>query len=168
MATGTQTTTFTVVDIRRVVENFAADFAMIGAATGLQTRDEVASTVQDLGLFAELGYLVEISVFLETPTGAQPRAAKYVVSKSAAAWVTQMPGNNLWPKIPNTTLRVIATFSDEWWQKTEEQKQNVRQRYGIQYAWSHTTTDTTFRHLTGAVDRRYASNGYGMERKSYQ
>lgn len=61
MATGTQTTTFTVVDIRRVVENFAADFAMIGTATGLRTRDEVASTVQDLGLFAELGYLVEIS-----------------------------------------------------------------------------------------------------------
>jgi hypothetical protein len=168
MATGTQTTTFTVVDIRRVVENFAADFAMIGAATGLRTRDQVASTVQDLGLFAELGYLVEISVFLENSSGAQLRAVKYVVSKSATGWATQMPGNNLWPKIPNTNLRVIAMFSDEWWQKTDEQKQTIRQRYSIQGAWSHTNTDTTFGHLTGGIDRRYASNGYGMERKSYQ
>ena len=168
MGTGTQTSTFTVVDIRRVVENFAADFAMIGEATGLRTRDEVASTVQDLGLFAELGYLQEISVFLETPSGAQPRARKYSVSRSATGWTTQMPGDNLWPRLPNTQLRVVATFSDEWWLMSEEEKQKVRSRFGIQGTWARTNTDTSFRHLAGAVDRRYASNGYGMERKSYQ
>ncbi|HYW38093.1 MAG TPA: hypothetical protein VE957_08265 [Terriglobales bacterium] len=168
MGTGTQTSTFTVVDIRRVVENFAADFAMIGESTGLQTRDQVASTVQDLGLFAELGYLLEISVFLETPSGAQPRARKYSVSQTATGWATQMPGDNLWPKMPNTKLRVIATFTNEWWQMSEEEKQKVRLRFGIEGTWALTNTDTSFRHLTGAVDRRYASNGYGMERKSYQ
>jgi len=168
MGTTTRTQTFTVVDIRRVVENFAADFAMIAQATGLRSRDSVASTVDDLRLFAELGYLDAISVFLVNAQGQQVRAAKYVVSKSAIGWQSQMPGNNLWPRLLTAQLRVVATFGDDWWLKTPAEKDKIRRTFGIQGTWDQTTTDTSFRHLAASVDRRYASNGYGMERSSYQ
>ena len=79
-----------------------------------------------------------------------------------------MPGDNLWPRLLGAQLCVIATFNADWWEKSAAEKERIRARHGIQGAWALTTRDTSFKHLTGAVDRRYASNGYGMERTSYQ
>ena len=64
MNTGTQTTTFTLADVRKVVNNFGADYFMIGQSTGLRSRAQVAETVGDLILFADEGYLLEVVIIL--------------------------------------------------------------------------------------------------------
>jgi len=122
-ATATQTTTFTVADIRKVVENFAADFSMMAQATGLWSRESVAEVVYDLRVFAEYGYLVSVSVILRDAGGNKIRAAVYSVSEAASSWKSEQPGNNLWPKTVGGSLKfkqqqiitglcLTATFRD--------------------------------------------------------
>ncbi len=81
--TGTQTTTYTVADIRKVVDKFAADFATMALATGLRDRDHVAKVVADLRLFAENGHLEKVNLILKDANGTQINAAVYTVSESA-------------------------------------------------------------------------------------
>ena len=45
--TATRTNTFTVVDVRKVIDNFAADYVMIGQSTGLRSRTIVDRDVAD-------------------------------------------------------------------------------------------------------------------------
>lgn len=167
MSVGTQTRTYTLADIRRVLADFAADFAMIGQATGLRSRESVAETVGDLVGFAGAGYLLAVDVILWDAAGRKVRAAKYTVSTSAIGWMTQRPGNNLWPRTPGGQLQVIATLSNDWWALGEAERAEVRARWGIAGAWPPTTTDTSHRGMTAAVDRRYASNGFGVEKTVY-
>lgn len=168
MYTGTQTRTYTLVDIRRVLADFAADLAMIGQATGLRSRQSVAETVGDLVEFAGAGYLLAIDVILTDATGREVRAAKYTVSTNAAGWTSQRPGDNLWPRPPGGRLQVIATLSNDWWALDESGQAEMRKRLGIAGAWHRTTSDTSHRGMTVAVDRRYASNGFGIERAIYR
>lgn len=167
MNTGTQTNTYTVTDIRRVVASFAADFSMISQATGLWESEDVRETVSDLNAFAEAGYLTKVHLILWDAGGNKLRAAKYTVSTTAVGWNNDRPGNNLWPRTPGGSLQVIATLSSDWWALDEVSKAWVRKQYGIVGAWSPTDTDTSHAGMTSSTDRRYASNGYGMERTIY-
>lgn len=168
MSIGTQTRTYTVTDVRRVLASFAADFAMIAQATGLRSRDNVASVVSDLQAFAEAGYLLAAHLILWDASGNKLRAAQYTVSIAAGGWINQQPGNNLWPRTPGGSLQVIGTFSNDWWVMDEATKARVRAARGIAYAWAHTDTDTSHHELTADADRRYVSNGYGLERVTYR
>ena len=148
--TGTQTTTFTVVDIRKVVDNFAADFSMKAQATGLRTRENVAEIVYDLKILAEGGYLENVKLILKDASGTEIRGTKYTVSNSAAGWVSERPGHNLWPRTPGGVLKVIAGLTCEWWAKTEEEKAAFISVYGLHWSWSLTTEDTSFATLTAS------------------
>lgn len=163
--TGTQTRTFTVVDIRRVVENFAADFFMMAQATGLWSRESIVETVSDLIVFAEHSLLVSVKLILKDGEGRKIRGAVYNVSESAIGWVSERPGNNLWPKTPNGSLSVVAVLSDVWWKKTDSEKQAfVKNLYG---EWPRTSEDTSFFGMNSSSGQRYASNGYGWQRTNY-
>lgn len=167
MSTGTYTRTYTLADIRRVLADFAADFAMLGQATGLRSRESVARTVGDLVGFAGAGYLLVVDVILWDAAGHKLRAAKYTVSTSATGWMSQRPGNNLWPLAPGGQLQVIATLSSAWWALDEVERAEERARWGIADPWSPTTIDTSHLDMTASVDRRYASNGFGVEKTAY-
>lgn len=132
-STGTYTTTYTVADIRKVVENFAADFSMTAQATGLRTRESVALTVSDLNIFAEYGYLVSVTLFLLDKDGNKLRVAVYRVSDSAAGWKSDAPGNNLWPRTEGGSLWVLGTLTDEWWKKTEAEKEAFTKARGLNF-----------------------------------
>lgn len=164
---GTQTKTYTVADIRKVVDNFAADFSMMTQATGLQSREDVAKTVSDLKTFAENGYLIDVKLILKDASGTQIRAAVYRVSDSAVGWTPQRPGNNLWPRTPGGSLLVVAAFTSDWWNKTDAQRASFIANQGLYFSWSRTSEDTTFTCLTSSAGQRYASNGYGWERTNY-
>lgn len=166
-STGTQTTTYTVADVRRVADNFAADFSMMAQATGLRSRDSVAETVSDLKTFAEEGLLIGVDLILKDAKGNQLRAAVYTVSESAAGWISGRPGGNLWPRTPGGSLKVIATLSPAWWSKTDAQKDAFRTNHGLQSNWDPTTEDTSFAGLQATEGQRYASNGYGWQRMNY-
>jgi len=166
-AIGTFTTTYTVADIRKVVDQFAADYSMQGQATGLRTRETVAENVADLKVFAEYGYLIEVNLILEDSNGNPLRGAKYTVAESATGWTSDRPGNNLWPRTPDGVLRLIATLTDAWWAKTDGEKEAFIKVFGLHGKWAHTAKPTSFEGLSVSQGQRYASNGYGWQRTNF-
>jgi Bacterial HORMA domain family 1 len=166
-STGTQTTTFTVADIRKVVENFAADFSMMSQATGLRTRDSVADIVYDLRVFAEYGHLVSVRLILRDSSGNKIRGALYRVSESASGWTSEQPGNNLWPKTQGGSLNVVATMSSTWWSKTDSQKTTFISNNELNGTWPVSAEDESLDLLSPSAGQKYASRGYGWERTNY-
>jgi Bacterial HORMA domain family 1 len=166
-ATGTQTRTYTVDDVRKVVDNFAADFSMMAQATGLCTRESVAETVSDLKTLAEQGYLIDVKLILKDASGTQLLAAVYTVFEAAAGWTSGRPGGNLWPRTPGGVLKVVAALSPIWWAMTPDRKASYISRHGLNSPWDLTTEDTSFAGLASSAGQRYASNGYGWERMNY-
>ena len=164
---GTQTATFTNVDIRKVVENFAADFSMMSQATGLRTRESVAQVVYDLRVFAEYACLVGVTLILRDKHGVKLRAANSEVSESATGWVSEQPGNNLWPKTPGGSLFVLATMNSNWWNKTSAGKDAFLKNQSLNGTWDLTTEDNSLTGLTSSAGQKYASRGYGWERTNY-
>lgn len=167
-STSTQTTTYTVVDIRKVVDSFAADYSMMSQSTGLQSRDSVAHTVSDLKVFAEYGYLVSVTLFLEDKAGAKLRVAVYKVADSAVGWASDRPGNSLWPRTPDGCLWVLATLSNEWWKRTDISRDTFIKDQALHGAWAITEKDTSLTGLAANTGQKYASNGYGWQRTNYQ
>jgi hypothetical protein len=162
-----QTKTFTKADIRKVIENFSADFFMIVEATGLHSRDYVAKITHDLNIFAEFDCLIQVMLLLKDKNGKKLKAAVYTVSNSAIGWSADRPGNNLWPRTTDGTLSVIATMTSAWNNKTESQKADFVKNYSLNWAWSASTSDSSVMGLSSASAQQYASNGYGWERKNY-
>jgi len=158
--------TYTVADIKRVLDNFAADFGMIAQATGLQTRDYVDRTVADLKEFASAGYLKEIHLTLINTSGVQIRAACYVISTTASGWNSQLPGNNMWPRTPGGSLSVTAVWSENYKALDETSRSQFRQR--LHTNWVPSSVDTQHSSLVGSFDRHYASNGWGLEKRIFQ
>jgi hypothetical protein len=163
----TQTQTFTVADIRKVVDKFSADYCMIGESTGLATASEIEKTAADLKVFAEERYLVAVTLILRDIEGKEIRGAKYSVSTSATGWSNDQPGNALWPKTTDGSLSVTATLNSTWWDKTDEQKSTFRAERGMNYSWQRTDADTSLSSLTKSSGQQYSSHGYGMERTNY-
>ena len=166
-STTTQSKTYTVADVRKVVENFAADFSMIAQATGLRSRESVAETVFDLRVLAENSYLIAANLILKDKVGKQIRAAVYHVSEFAVGWTSGRPGNNLWPRTPDGSLRVIATLTNDWWAMGDATRTMFISNNHMHFSWALTTEDTSFSGLNASSGQRYASNGYGWERKNY-
>ena len=166
-STATASITYTVADIRKVVENFAADFSMMAVSTGLRSRENVANTVSDLQRFAEDGYLLDVTLILKDAAGNKVRAASYKVSDSASGWNSDRPGNSLWPQTPGGILWVLANLSSQWWSKTSAEKDEYRQKRGLNSPWDPTTEDLSLAGLAVTSGQRYASNGYGWQRTNY-
>ncbi len=166
MQTETYTSTYTVADIRRVLDNFAADFAMIAQATGLRSRENVDDVVADLKSMADSGYLAEIHITLYDAAKLEMKAAKYAVSTRAEGWLTQLPANNLWPRTPGGELAIGVLHTKKFTSLDQSFRSAFLQR--LRRAWGPTNMDFNHSQLVGAFDRRYASNGWGMEKHLYQ
>lgn len=163
MTTGTQTQTYTVLDVRRVLDSFAADFLMLVQATGVSnyTRSSITNTVPDLKLMAENGCIKSVDVILFDPKGTKLRAAKYTVSTSAEGWINQRPGANLWPRTPTGRLQIIVSYADGG----REKKDSLKDK--LQISWTPTDEDTTHATLSRLDDRLYVSKGWGLQRGTY-
>lgn len=164
----TQTTTFTATDIRKVVDSFAADYWMVVQATGLHTEEDVDRTVSDLKLFAENSFLVRVVLMLSDSNGKTVKGRSYEVSNQAIGWANDSPGGNMWPRLAGGSLKVIATLSTTWGALNEEEKKQKKAKMGIFFAWGLTNADTSFSGMTAAIDKRYSSNGYGLQRTTFE
>jgi hypothetical protein len=166
MSTYTQSSTYTITDVGKVVDRFASDFHMIAQATGLSSRDRVINTAHDVKLMAQRNYIDEINIVLCNSSGGVVRAHKYTVSTDASGWTCDRPGNNLWPRQIGGGLYVVVSFTTTWWVLTGQQRQAFIDDECVLH-WSSSNVDTSFPGLTSSVDRRYASNAYGLERRTY-
>ena len=166
-SSGTQTQTFTIADIRKVVENFAADLSMMAQFTGIHSREYVLKTVFDLNFFAECRYLLQVMVMLKDKHGNKINAAIYKTSESAIGWTCERPGNNRWPRTPDGALLVIATMTKAWNDKTGAEKEAFCKENRLNWVWVSTTQDITLVGLRPSAGQKYSSSGYGWERTNY-
>jgi hypothetical protein len=168
MSTGTATvsSTYSTLDVGKVVDQFTADFHMLGASTGLASEQRARDVGHDIKLMAQRGYIDSVDIVLLNAAGKEVRAAKYSVSTDAGLWTTDRPGNNLWPRQVGGSLSVIVSYTSRW----QALGIGARQRFHTDECeafWGPSSIDTTYPGLVGRFDRRYASNAYGMERTLY-
>lgn len=169
MATGsyTGTYTYTVADIKRVLGSFGADFGMMVASAGLMAdwpRGTIDMLVADLVDYANGKFLAEIDVSLWRD-GVELRAARYHVSGSAQGWIDQRPGSCMWPRTPAGNIVVVIVHSDDW--KTAASDKRVAFRKGLRLQWGPSNLDISHSGLVQHQDRRFASNGFGLERITF-
>ncbi|MEW5976448.1 MAG: hypothetical protein AB1898_11665 [Acidobacteriota bacterium] len=166
MYTESVTQTFTIADIRKVIDCIAADLDMSSQSTGLLTREQVKSYAADVRAFAQNGYLLEANIVLYDSSGEPIRAAKYEVSTDGSLLKAQRPGNNLWPRTPFGELAIVVRYSQKWRDLTDGQRTAFSQTLNI--AWMPSHTDLSFPRLTRSADRAYVSNGWGVTKSLYQ
>jgi len=165
-STATYTSSYTVADIKRVFDRFAADYAMIGATTGLHERVIVDRNIAQIKVFAEAQYLYDIDITLYDADGKELQAAQFRVSDSATSWTNQQPGNNFWPATPGGRLQITVSFNKKWRDLTPQQRDDFNKAHGI--AWGTNNSDLSHPTLVKSLDRRYASNGYGIEKNLFE
>ena len=165
-ATQSQSLSFTIADVGKVIDCFAADLDMNAQSTGLLTWEAVRRSADDVKLMAQKGYLVEANIVLENASGVVTRAAKYEVASDASTLTAQRPGNNLWPRTPGGQLYVVVRYSQAWRNLTDAQRAAFVKT--LSSSWSSSSTDLSFPGLTRASDRSYVSNGWGMNKSIYK
>jgi hypothetical protein len=162
----TVTQTYTVADIGKVLDCFAADYDGMAQSTGLRDDEHVRKACADVKLMALRQYLTEINIALLDRNGNVVRAAKYEVSAGGGILRTHRPpGNFLWPRLPGGNLHVIVQNSATWENLAEWKKRNFRDE--LHFNWTPTTIDTSFPGLARSADRDYSSNGYSLLKSTY-
>jgi len=158
--------TFSVADIGKVLDCFAADFDGIAQSTGLRTRENAQNTATDVKSMALRQYLKEVNIFLTSTDGVPIRAAKYEVSTNTGTLKADRPGNFLWPRTPGGELNLLVTYTKLWIDLSPIQKAAFKkQLFGT---WGPSDVDPDFPMLTRSHDRSYVSNGYGMNKSTFK
>lgn len=164
-STETLTQTYTVADIGKVIDCFAADLDMNAQSTALLTREQVKKYAADVKTMAQKGYLLEANIVLQGSSGQVIRAAKYEVSTDASTLTAHRPGNNLWPRTPGGELSVVVCYSQKWRDLPDSSK--VAFDRSLSVGWVDSTIDVRFPSLTRSFDRNYVSNGWGVKKSVY-
>jgi len=165
-STETLTQSYTIADIAKVIDCFAADLDMTSQSTGLLSTDLVKKYAADVKAMAQSGYLLETNIVLKDAAGSVIRAAKYEVATNAATLTASRPGNNRWPATPNGDLTVVVRNSQKWRDLTDSQRQVFNGN--LSTSWSASSTDLSFPALTHSADRSYVSNGWGVTKSVFQ
>lgn len=158
--TYSQSHTYTIADVGKVLDCFAADLDGMSQSTGLRTRENTKAVAADVKLMAQRGYLSEVNVYLKNADGQTIRAAKYQVTTDAGFLTASRPGNYLWPRTPGGRLCVHVTYSEEWWRESDVRKADFKLR--LIQTWGTLDLDTSFPMLRRQLDRNYVSNGFGL------
>jgi hypothetical protein len=164
--TSTYSQTYTVADIRRVLNQFAADLAMFADSTGLWSLDYAQRVAADAKALAEAGYLGSASVCLRDENKCTVRAARYDVSTDTGTLTVSRPGDAMWPRTRNGELTVVLSYTPDWDALSAERKQRFESDR-LTLSWVTSDIDTTFPGLVRSADRNYASNGYGLIRSTF-
>jgi len=159
------TQTYTIADIGKVIDCFAADLDMTSQSTGLLTRDLVKQYAADVKAMAQSGYLLEANIVLKDSAGNVIRAAKYEVNTDAASLTASRPGNNRWPATPGGELSIVVRNSQKWRDLTDSQREAFNGTLNI--SWVSSSTDLSFPGLTRYADRNYVSNGWGVTKSVF-
>ncbi len=157
----TDTYSYTTSDVEAVMRRFTADLVMIAQSSGAISEATAREYAHDLELLAKNGYLKKVDLTLLS--GAiEVRAAQYMVNTSAGDLVMSRPGNALWPRLANSSLRIVVTHTDAY---TETARQTMKTKLKI--SWVTSNADTSHATLKSSGGRTYASNGWGLQRKDF-
>ncbi len=158
----TATSTYTTIDVNRVLDCFAADFDMIAQSTGLRTRENVKLVTSDIRQMAIANYLEEVNLYLINANGVTIKAAKYQVFETTSSSNSEKPSQNLWTSCPGGSLMVHVTYNNRWSDLTKAQQEAFIANY--QLHWGTNNLDTSFPMLSNTANQVYSSNAYGLKK----
>jgi Bacterial HORMA domain family 1 len=166
--TVTNTTAYTVVDIKKTFEGFSADFRMIATRTGKKSITEVENYLHDIMAWAENKHLKYVDITLIDADNKPVKAARYSVGENGKAIQSERAGNNDWQNIPNTQLKVIVMNKDSWNKMPVEEKQKFKQSKDFKVSWGPSQIDNSYKHLSKDNAQLYASNGYELQKENFK
>lgn len=166
----TITSTYTVTDIRKTFESLEADIRTIARRTGKWDMSYVDRVFHDILALAENRYLKSVDIVLTNDyIGTVIRASKFIVNSNGTASSGERAGqNNEWANIPNTSLSVILSYTQEWHNLSEESKRKFQTDKYFEIGWVASSIDNTFPHLTSSQAQLYASKGYELQKNNYK
>ena len=167
-STITNTSTYTVVDIRKTFEGCEADIRMIARRTGKWSMDYVDQIFHDILKLAEEEYLHSVDITLLDTTDKVIRATKFIVNANGTAITSDRAGANDWVDIPNTRLSVILSYTKKWHDLTEEQKRIFQSDKSFKIGWVSSDINNNFPHLIKSQGQLYASKGFELQKTSYK
>ena len=152
--------TYTKVDIRKVLECFASDLAMLALRTKTMDAQWAINTAYDITLMAIEECLAAVNVQLFDARGIRIAAHAYQVN-GAGNWDQDRPGDNNWPSTPGGEIVVIVAYSDI--AKADSLKRSGK----LLRSWGPTSLDTDYSSMKVGGSKQYSSGSYGWSRKSY-
>lgn len=167
-STTTNTSTYTVVDIRKTFEGCEADIRMIARRTGKWSMSYVDQIFHDIIKLAEEEYLKSVDITLLDAADRAVRATKFVVNANGTAITSDRAGANDWTDIPNTRLSVILSYTQKWHNLTPEQKAKFQGDNSFEIGWVSSSIDNSFPHLIKSQGQLYASKGFELQKTSYK
>lgn len=165
--TNTNTSTYTIVDIRKSFEGFNADLRIIARKTGKWSMPYVDKIFHDIIALAEEEYLTSVDIVLLDQNENPVKATKYTINSKGTATNSDRAGRNDWSDLPNTRLSVLLSYANEWERLTDEQKANFQKENDFQIGWTTSKIDNKFPHLTKARAQLYANNGYEVQKENF-
>jgi hypothetical protein len=164
----TNTSTYTVIDIRKTFEGCEADIRMIARRTNKWSMEYVDKIFYDIIKLAEEEYLQSIDIVLLDTNDKVVRATKFVVNANGKAIQSDRAGANDWSDIPNTTLCVILAYTQKWRSLSDEQKEKFKSANDFKIDWIVSNIDKNFSHLKQSNGQLYASKGYELQKTVYK
>ena len=146
-STSTNTSTYTVIDIRKTFEGCEADIRMIARRTGKWSMLYVDQIFHDIIKLAEEEYLKSVDISLLDATDKVIRATKFVINANGSANASDRAGANDWTDIPNTRLLVILSYTQKWHNLNSEQKSKFQIDNSFEIGWVTSSIDNSFPHL---------------------
>lgn len=164
----TNTSTYTVVDIRKTFEGFSADFRMIAARTGKMSSTEVEDHLHDIMIWAEKKYLIYVDITLIDSNLRPIKATRYSVDENGKATQSDRAGQNDWQNIPNSKLVTLVQNKPSWHSLTEEQQDKFKQSNNFILNWGKSQIDNSYSHLSKENAQLYASKGYELKKENFK
>lgn len=160
-SSNTVTTSYTAIDVEKVVRSIQADFIMIASSTRAMTIDKAKEYAYDIELLLKNNYLSKVDVTLMSPSEVELTAIQYDF-KTENATGTSRPGGVMWPNMPNGRVRIVLYHTSNYYQETEKVS-----KLPFKISWVRTNADTSHIGLVASGGRGYSSNGFGTNRSDY-
>jgi len=168
-STTTNTSTYTVIDIRKTFEGCEADIRMIARRTGKWSMSYVDNVFHDIIKLAEEEYLHSVDIILlDDATNKVIRATKFVVNSNGTAIASDRAGLNEWTDLPSTRLSVILAYTKKWHDLNDEQKSKFQNDHSFEIGWTSSSIDNSFPHLIKSQGQLYASKGFELQKETYK
>jgi hypothetical protein len=157
----TETTTYTVADVEKVVRSIKADLMMIAGSTKALTEERAKDFAHDIELLAKKNYLNTVDVTLMSAAEKEIVAVQYQFQNEGASGA-QRPGGVLWPATPTGRIRIVLSYTDAY--RAEPQQIS---KLPMKISWVPTSADTSHTNLSASGGRGYSSNGFGANRNDF-
>ena len=155
------TQTYTIADIGKVIDCFAADLDMTSQSTGLLTRTLVKQYAADVKAMAQKGYLVEANIVLKDSAGERdPCGQVRSIHRRRDSHRQSTRKQPLAAQRRDGELSIVVRNSQKWHDLTDSQRAAFRR--DSEHILDTSNTDLSFPALTRSADRNYVSNGWGV------